>query len=168
MAEMRGKLRWSVLATPSSRWSGRTDPHRQSGPMNDQSAQEFAARWVAAWNDHDIEAILSHYAQDIEFSSPVARTLTGHGRVNGLANLRAYWTRGLALNRHLAFHLLEVLHGEGVLTLLYENERKQRVAETLEFNASGQVIRASACYASVPNPTLNLSSPAPQVNDAQE
>lgn len=124
--------------------------------MKDPSAQAFAARWVAAWNNHDIEAILSHYAQDIEFSSPVARALTGQGRLNGLEDLRAYWTRGLSLNSGLAFHILDVLQGDGVLVLLYENERKQRVAETFEFNPSGQVIRASACYGAGANPAPDL------------
>ena len=120
--------------------------------MKELSPREFAAGWIAAWNAHDIEAILSHYADDIEFSSPVARALTGEGRVCGLFHLRAYWTRGLSLNRSLHFDLLDVLHGENVLTLLYTNERNQPVAETFEFNGSGRVIRACACYGEAAGP----------------
>ena len=119
--------------------------------MSDPSAQAFAASWVAAWNAHDIDEILSHYADGIEFSSPVAKALMGEGRVHGLADLRAYWTRGLSLNPELRFHLLEVLNGDSVLTLLYQNERKQQVAETFELDSDGRVVRAWACYGSAPD-----------------
>lgn len=114
--------------------------------MRAPSAQAFAEGWIAAWNTHDLDAILSHYADEIEFSSPVATALVGEGRIRGIADLRAYWTQGLSLNAGLHFDLLDVLCGEGFLTLLYDNERKQRVAETFEFDDAGRVTRACACY----------------------
>ena len=40
-------------------------------------AQAFAREWVKAWNDHDLEAILSHYAEDVVFHSPRIRMVTG-------------------------------------------------------------------------------------------
>ena len=33
-------------------------------------AHELAHHWVEAWNDHDLERILAHYADDVVFSSP--------------------------------------------------------------------------------------------------
>lgn len=33
-------------------------------------AERFAKDWVDAWNRHDLEAVLSHYADDFEMSSP--------------------------------------------------------------------------------------------------
>ena len=33
-------------------------------------AERFAAEWVEAWNAHDLERVLSHYAEDFEMSSP--------------------------------------------------------------------------------------------------
>lgn len=109
----------------------------------------FAAAWIAAWNAHDLEAVLAHYGPDIEFLSPLARRLTGDGRVVGLDALRAYWARGLTIHTDLAFDLESVLEGDGCLTLIYRNERGQRVAETFEFAADGRVRRAFACYASL-------------------
>ena len=33
-------------------------------------AEAFAAEWIAAWNSHDLERILSHYTEDFAMSSP--------------------------------------------------------------------------------------------------
>ena len=33
-------------------------------------ADELAHHWIQAWNDHDLERILRHYADDVVFSSP--------------------------------------------------------------------------------------------------
>jgi hypothetical protein len=38
------------------------------------------------------------------------------------------------------------LTGYGVVTICYRNHRGQSVAETFEFNESGKVKRAYACY----------------------
>jgi ketosteroid isomerase-like protein len=45
--------------------------------VDDATAREFAAAWYAAWNAHDLEAILEHYADDVEMSSPLVAALTG-------------------------------------------------------------------------------------------
>ena len=38
--------------------------------MIEQSfAETFAAEWIAAWNSHDLESILSHYVEDFEFGA---------------------------------------------------------------------------------------------------
>ena len=34
-------------------------------------ARTLATEWVAAWNSHDLERILAHYAHDVVFSSPL-------------------------------------------------------------------------------------------------
>lgn len=124
--------------------------------MTEFSPDAFAVGWIAAWNAHDIEAILSHYAEDIEFTSPVAQAFIGEGRVRGLVDLRAYWARGLSVNRALHFDLLHILHGDGFLTLLYTNERNQMVAETFEFDGRGRVIRACACYGEAAGPSTDV------------
>ena len=32
----------------------------------------FSAEWVAAWNARDVEAVLSHFHDDVVFTSPTA------------------------------------------------------------------------------------------------
>ncbi len=34
------------------------------------NAQKFAKEWIAAWNAHDMEEILRHYADTIEIQHP--------------------------------------------------------------------------------------------------
>jgi ketosteroid isomerase-like protein len=50
-------------------------------------AERFAADWIAAWNSHDLDVILSHYADDVVFHSPrialvglVKESVTAHAR----------------------------------------------------------------------------------------
>ena len=106
----------------------------------------FAQAWIAAWNARDLDAILSHYASDIVFLSPYAERVIGMGRVVGIEALRAYWRRGLDANRDLHFELETVLPGFEALTILYRNHRGQQVAETVEFDGAGKVVRSFACY----------------------
>lgn len=107
----------------------------------------FAEDWIAAWNAHDLERILSHYAAEIVFLSPVAERRVGNGRVIGIPALRAYWGAGLAAQSDLRFELTEVLVGYSCLTIHYSNHRGQSAAETFEFSAEGKVVRSYACYA---------------------
>lgn len=110
------------------------------------AAESFAAHWIDAWNRHDIDAILSHYVDDVVFLSPVAEQRIGNGRVIGLDALRSYWSAGLAAQPQLRFELDMLLVGFESVTICYRNHRKQSVAETFEFNGSGKVVRAFACY----------------------
>ena len=67
------------------------------------SPQAFAEEWIAAWNAHDLDRILSHYAADIVFRSPMIAAVTGDQSciVRGIDALRAYWAQALARNPDL-------------------------------------------------------------------
>ena len=46
--------------------------------MEKEQAQRLAEEWYGAWNDHDLERILSHYSDDVVFVSPFAASpITG-------------------------------------------------------------------------------------------
>lgn len=111
-------------------------------------AQDFAVEWVKAWNDHDLDAILSHYAEDVVFHSPRIRVVTGRDvdSVFGKKELRAYWSRALEQSRDLYFEIDQVLVGSDALTILYTNQRQQNVAETFVFDGHGEVARSVAAY----------------------
>jgi ketosteroid isomerase-like protein len=109
-------------------------------------ARAFAEDWIAAWNAHDLDRILSHYAPDVTFLSPLAQKRVGNGRVEGIAALRSYWGGALAAQPGLKFELLDVLTGHSCLTVLYRNHRGQTAAETFEFRPEGKVVRSFACY----------------------
>lgn len=111
------------------------------------SADAFAAAWLAAWNAHDLDEILAHYADDVAFHSPRIRTVTGRDVdvVQGTAELRSYWAAALASAPDLRFELDRVLVGSDALTILYRNHRGQHVAETFVL-CDGLVARSIATY----------------------
>ena len=112
-------------------------------------AQAFAAAWIDAWNRHDLEDILSHYAPEIVFVSPAAPRITGDpsGRVVGKAALAKYWRAALEAVPDLRFELVSVLRGAEGLALRYRSSRTGReVVEVLSFDASGLAVAAAAYY----------------------
>lgn len=119
---------------------------RAGAPLTEGEAEDFALEWVAAWNAHDLERILSHYADDVTFLSPNAARLIGDGRVEGIAALRSYWGKALSMAPALHFTLETWLVGHDALTILYANHRGERVAESVEFDGAGKVVRSMACY----------------------
>jgi predicted ester cyclase len=104
--------------------------------------------WVAAWNAHDLEAIMSHYDEAVELVSPVAEQLLGipGGKVSGKASLREYFRRGLEAYPELRFELKEVLVGLNSLVLYYSNQKGTRTGEFMEVSAGGKVRRVVAHY----------------------
>lgn len=114
--------------------------------------REFAARfgsdWIDAWNAHDLERILAHYAEDFEMSSPVIAQIMDEpsGMLKGKDAVRSYWTRALARNPSLAFELLHVLVGAASVTVVYRGHRGLS-AEVFWFDAERKVYRAAAHYA---------------------
>ena len=116
--------------------------------MTRDEAWSLANHWVAAWNDHDLDAIMTHYEDAIELTSPVAARLLGtvDGKVAGKANLRAYFQRGLEAYPDLHFHIEEVLWGVNSVVLYYSNQQGRRTAEFMELSASGKVARVVANY----------------------
>jgi len=75
--------------------------------MTESEATRFAQEWVAAWNSRDLERNLSHYADDVELTSPLVPKILGSDQlsVRGKANLRAYFRRGLDAYPDLKFTL---------------------------------------------------------------
>ena len=110
--------------------------------------KEFARDWVAAWNSHDLDAILSHYRDDVVLISPVAAKLLGDasGTVRGKAALRNYFARGLEAYPDLRFELLDVMQGLSSVVLCYINQKGTKTAEFMELDGAGKVTRAVANY----------------------
>jgi ketosteroid isomerase-like protein len=111
-------------------------------------AWRLANHWVAAWNAHDLDLIMTHYEEAIELVSPVAAELLGtpDGKVVGKANLRAYFQRGLEAYPELRFKLEDVFCGLNSVVLLYTNQKGTRTAEFMELSVLAKVIRVVANY----------------------
>ncbi len=116
--------------------------------MTKDEAQNLANYWVAAWNAHDLDLIMSHYDEAVALTSPVAAQLLGtsDGKVVGKANLRAYFKRGLEAYPDLHFQLVDVLCGLNSVVLYYSNQKGTRTAEFMELSPAGRVVRVVANY----------------------
>jgi predicted ester cyclase len=111
-------------------------------------ALNLADLWVAAWNAHDLDLIMTHYEDNVELTSPVAAQLLGisDGKVVGKAGLKAYFRRGLAAYPDLHFQLADVLCGVNSVVLYYTNQKGTRTAEFMELSATGKVAKVMANY----------------------
>lgn len=114
--------------------------------LTDAAAAGFVAEWIAAWNAHDLERILAHWADDGVFTSPLAARLVGAPTVRGKAALRGYWQRGLAAAPGLRFELDRVLVGVDSLVIAYRNHRGQHVGEWLRLDPAMLAIEGAAHY----------------------
>ena len=115
-----------------------------------QGSEEFARQWVAAWNSHNLDAIMSHYEENVVLTSPVAARILDlpSGTVEGKTALRNYFKQGLNLYPNLLFELLEVMHGLSSIVICYKNQKGTRTAEFMEFDKNGKIIRVVANYSS--------------------
>jgi predicted ester cyclase len=113
-----------------------------------EEAKHFAHHWIAAWNAHDLDQIMSHYDDAVELISPTAARLLGlaDGKVNDKANLRAYFEKGLAAFPDLRFELKDVLFGVSSVLLYYTNQKGTHTGEFMEISSSGKVVRVVANY----------------------
>ena len=115
--------------------------------MTHDEAVAWAERWIADWNRRDVEAVLAHFADDVEFCSPLVVSVTGEpsGVVRGRDALRDYWTRALAERPDLHFDLDGVTVGVAALAIHYRN-RGRRTTEVAVFDANGKVARGWGLY----------------------
>ncbi|HLO98157.1 MAG TPA: nuclear transport factor 2 family protein [Fimbriimonas sp.] len=105
--------------------------------------REFAEEWIDGWNSLDIDRILSHYSEEIVFTSPraLARLPESKGTVRGLEQLRDYWSPLPQIRPNLHFTLQTVLETVEGCTIVYKDENGLIVAETIMFDADGKVVR---------------------------
>jgi ketosteroid isomerase-like protein len=116
--------------------------------ISEAEAQRIAEEWIDAWNRHDIEAILDHYADDIVSVSPLAIERLGvpDGAVRGKEQLRDYFSRGIAPGSPLKFELQRVLLGAGGMAIYYTRENGRHCVDVMTLNEAGKVTSARVFY----------------------
>lgn len=113
-----------------------------------QFAKEFAEEWISSWNNRKIESILSHYSEDIVFSSPfvLKSGLNPEGIIRGKAELKKYFEGALERNADLYFDLQHIMVGIRSITLIYIRSGKMLASEVMIFNEEGRVIEGLSHY----------------------
>jgi len=134
--------------------------------MDKVFAEHFAADWIASWNAHDLERVLSHYADEFEMSSPMIVQVAGEpsGMLRGKTAVGAYWKIALGLIPDLQFELLEVLAGVNSITLYYKGAR---VAFPLRSFTSARTTRLFGLLHTMPSNRLRSNAVALLTIEAQ-
>lgn len=109
--------------------------------------REIAENWIESWNRRDLDAVLEHFSDDFEFSSPLISELAGEssGKLIGKAAVRNYWQAALARLPNLRFELVHVFSGVDCVTILYRGHRGL-CAEVLQFGRNNLALRGQALY----------------------
>lgn len=108
----------------------------------------LASHWIRAWNEHDLDEIMSHYAEEVVLVSPAAARILSDpsGMVRGREALRAYFKRGLEVYPNLKFDLIDVLRGVSSVILYYTNQKGTKTGEFMEMDSKGKIVRVVANY----------------------
>ena len=120
--------------------------------MNEEDARAFADTWVSAWNRHDLDAIMAHYAKGVTLTSPlvVRRYGNADGTLRGRKRLREYFEIGLRQVSELRFELRQVLTGPSGMAIVYARENGAVVVETLALTNEGKARRVRVFYSGLP------------------
>ena len=116
--------------------------------MTPDFARAFAHDWIDAWNAHDLDRILAHYADEVQLTSPIARRFgDGSGVIRGKSALGEYFRQGLQTYPDLRFDFLDVLWGLETIVMRYVNSVSGGPsAEVMLFNKGNKVTQVWANY----------------------
>jgi hypothetical protein len=112
-----------------------------------EEARQKAAACSTAWNHRDIDAIMTHYADDVVFSSPTVVKRWGHadGWLHGKAKLCENFAIGVRAPG-LSFELVDVFLGVHAMCIIYRRESGALVSDLVELDEHGHGRRVLACY----------------------
>ncbi|MEE3719179.1 nuclear transport factor 2 family protein [Tumidithrix elongata RA019] len=116
--------------------------------LTEEIALQTTHDWIEAWNAHDLDRIMSHYAEGVEFTSPFIVKLLGDrtGTVKGIPELRAYFAKGLAAYPQLKFELIQILLGVDSFIIYYRSVNDLIAAEQFFVNPAGAIVKVAAHY----------------------
>lgn len=111
-----------------------TQPDRAMSAAN----KDIALQWFAAFNAHDLEALLALYADDAEHFSPKLklRHPETHGLITGKEALRSWWRDAFERLPSLNYEVVKLTADEEQVFMEYirhvSGEEDLRVGEVLE------------------------------------
>jgi ketosteroid isomerase-like protein len=110
--------------------------------IDQERAQRIAQEWLDAWNAHDPERVVAHFADNVIVVSPMVEQLRpkSDGVLTGKREVLDYYRDGLAASGDLRFELVEVCVGVSEVVIVYRNQRGVLVTESLEFDGDEVII----------------------------
>lgn len=118
--------------------------------MTLEKAKQFTEAWLKAWNEHDINLILDHYSDNIEFHSPLIKALNfnNSGVIKSKEELKNYFSIGLNAYPNLQFKLHNVYAGVDTLVIAYTSVNDRLSSEVFHLNESNKAIKVFCNYTS--------------------
>jgi ketosteroid isomerase-like protein len=121
--------------------------------ISDSFAKEHIERWINAWNNKDLETVLSMFTEDIEFSSPKIKLITpqfNSEKVDNKQNLKHYWSTALQKLTSLHFTPKDYFIKGNICVLEYiatfDGKSKFLSIEKSEFKDDNKIYKANAFY----------------------
>jgi ketosteroid isomerase-like protein len=112
-------------------------------------ARAFAERWISDWNRKDVQAVLSHFSEDVVFTSSRAKAILGSPRLEGKSRLSEYWTTAISRIQTIRFTLDYLIREGDRMAIIYIAEidgNRLRAVEFLVFGKDGLVHEGEAMY----------------------
>jgi len=110
--------------------------------------KKFAVEWIESWNSHNLDLIMSHYADDVDLTTPMIKVVMGidNGTLQGKTLVRQYWHAALEKVPNLRFELLDCTQSIDSIALYYKSIIGKMVIEVMFFNPNGKVSKIIAHY----------------------
>ncbi|MCL6218959.1 nuclear transport factor 2 family protein [Zunongwangia pacifica] len=109
---------------------------------------DFAQEWLMAWNSHDLNKIMEHYSEKIDFVSPIIQQMgiNAEGKISNKSDLKDYFSKALQKYPDLHFELYHELKGSHSIVLFYRSVNNSFSAEYMELNNEGKVSKVRVHY----------------------
>jgi hypothetical protein len=116
-----------------------TDRGEKSGGSAASTAEAHVQAWLAAWNAHDLDAIMRTYAPDVRFNAQTVTARWGYpdGWLVGRDRLRAHFAAGLRLAPGLRFSRTALTTSPAGYLLRYVRNSGTPVLETVLLDGDG-------------------------------
>ena len=111
--------------------------------MTEQRANDFANRWISAWNTNRFEDVLGFYADDFTWSSSCRSIHEDlQGTLKGKEAVRRYWQKTRSRCDAMHAQLVEVKNTDESITIYYRTGETTFIADVLFLNDAGKVAKA--------------------------
>ncbi len=109
---------------------------------------KFPKEWIDSWNSHDIDKIMIHYDDSIDFKSTFIVELNNDpsGRISNKKDLKDYFSQALNKFPDLHFQLLNTFISINSLIIHYKSVNNMIAPEYFKFDDHGKIIRVKAHY----------------------
>jgi len=116
--------------------------------LNPKDAQRYAEQWIDSWNSHDIDSIMSFYADSICHITPKLTMLFGSASntIKDRDQLREYFKATFKRSPELHFTLKEVFAGTESIIICFDSTTGICVAVVLILDNNMKITQYIAHY----------------------